>query len=175
MSSNHPQHGPLSESTSSASILSMPDNPTLDAIDQLISASANTLITLWTMQQPGAVQQLHDKGRLTVDPEISLVTHCKPGKRAAYVWMQEQMKKRLFEYSGELPIWALFSHPPRTTRAGDQLLRVDCSVSWTGSKGTPALGHRQAIHRILSPAMMTNDNRRRLNRIAETVGKKCST
>jgi hypothetical protein len=32
-------------------IMSMPDVPTLDEIDQLIRAPADTPITLWTMQQ----------------------------------------------------------------------------------------------------------------------------
>jgi hypothetical protein len=106
-------------------ILSMPDNPTLDAIDQLIRAPANTLITLWTMQQPEAVQQLRDTGRLTVDPEFSFVKYAKAGKRGAYAWMQGQMQKRLIGYGGELPIWALLSRPTDITRVGDQLLRIE--------------------------------------------------
>lgn len=111
--------------TSFAAVLSMPDNPTLDDIDQLIKAPAATLITLWTMQQPGAVQQLRDTGRLMVDPEFSFVEYGKPGKRGAYTWMQDQMQKRLIGYGGELPVWALLSRPTKITREGDLLLRLE--------------------------------------------------
>jgi len=124
MCSEHPQNAPVSECASSASVLSMPDNPTVDDIGRLIGAPATALITLWTMQQPEAIQRLRNSGRLTVDPEFSFVKYGEPGKRGAYAWMQEQMQKRLIVYNGELPVWALLSRPTETSRAGDQLVRV---------------------------------------------------
>jgi hypothetical protein len=105
--------------------ISIPDNPTLVHIDELNNAPATTLVTLWTMQQPGAVQQLCDRGWYSPDPEFSLIKYGKSGKRGAYEWMQEQMRQRLIGYNGELPIWMLLSRPTQISRAGDQLLRVE--------------------------------------------------
>jgi Domain of unknown function (DUF3841) len=103
----------------------LPNNPTREDVCRLINAPASEPITLWTMQQPGADQQLRESGQFAAEPKYSFDVHGKPGKRFAYSWMQEQMRRRLAEYSGQLPIWALLSRPSRCTRPGDILLRVE--------------------------------------------------
>jgi hypothetical protein len=72
-----------------------------------------TLINLWTLQQPGAVEQLQKAGRLAGDPAFAFsIMYDRLGKSTAYFWMNEQMQRRSIPTGNyAVPIWA-FLLPP---------------------------------------------------------------
>ncbi len=109
--------------------LAFEEKVSLDELQRLISCPEDTPVTLWSMQQPGAIECLKTDGRLTGNPDFAFAPdktgRTPAGKKGAYTWMQEQMAKRLPSYNQELPIWALLSRPNDTTRPNDQLLRIE--------------------------------------------------
>ena len=103
-----------------------PANVTLKYLRDLMSMARDARVTLWTLQQPGAVKHLTMKGYLTGRRKFAFApAYNHPGKERAYAWLQSQMQVRLDCYCGELPIWALPSKPTQTNRDDDILLRVE--------------------------------------------------
>jgi hypothetical protein len=102
-------------------------------VEGFLSSADDAPITLWSMQQPGALEILRKTGRLAGNPVFAFAPDCAgkvpAGKKGAYTWMQQQMAKRVRHYQQELPIWALFSRPEHTNRRNDKLLRIEVPKS----------------------------------------------
>jgi hypothetical protein len=101
-------------------------------IDRLIACPPDIPITLWTLQQPGAVDCLNRDGYLTVDPSFAFPgkeNDRKGGKERAYDWMRGQIRQRKIDgYEDEFPIWAFLSRPESTNRKDDVLLRFEITM-----------------------------------------------
>lgn len=82
-------------------------------------------ITIWTFQQQKAVEEFRSKGELRANTEYSFPEGHSVGKRRAYQWMQEQMKKRLENNNCELPLWvSLDKMQPNQGAPGDVLIKA---------------------------------------------------
>lgn len=101
-------------------------------VKALASKGPDDLIELWTYQQAGAVELLRRRGWIRGDPTFAFCSqYTKLGKRPAYEWLVQQMRRaeqagQLEGYNGDLPIWAWFAPPGDDfeTRSGDQVLRI---------------------------------------------------
>ncbi len=115
------------------SSLTLGQHVSQEDIERFLSCKADQPVTLWSMQQPGAVECLESTGRLLGNPAFAFAPErtgkSQAGKKDAYAWMNQQMKKRLGECEHDLPIWALLSRPEYTTRGGDRLLRIEVPKS----------------------------------------------
>ncbi len=106
---------------------------TVGDLDYLCSSPDETHVVVWSMQQPEAVDRLLTDGILSGDPHFAFAPDVagkiRPGIKAAYAWMQQQMTRRLKGYQQELPVWTLLSRPSHTTRKSDKLLRLEIPKS----------------------------------------------
>jgi hypothetical protein len=102
---------------------------TAEDILGLHAASDDTSVVVWSMQQPGAIDRLMQEGKLSGDPRFAFVDETHNWKRFGYVWMQEQMARRITGYKQELPIWALLVPPSFSDRENDTLLRIEIPKS----------------------------------------------
>ena len=99
--------------------------PSLQEIGDLSDRSPETLVTIWTWQQAGAIEQLNTHGVLRVEENHAFPPACSRGKRLAYDWMRGQMNQRIPEYDDEWPIWAFLVPPDRKKKGsapGDKLI-----------------------------------------------------
>ncbi|MHB1493881.1 MAG: DUF3841 domain-containing protein [Acidithiobacillus sp.] len=79
--------------------------PSLEEIAYLSGCSPETLVTIWTRQQEGAVELLNTEGILVARAEHTFPAGHSVGKRSAYEWMRSQMQKRIPSYDSSWPVW----------------------------------------------------------------------
>jgi hypothetical protein len=94
-------------------------------LEGLLSKTPGEQVTLWSLQQPGAIKTLCNQRHLTGNPEYA---HARGhiGEERAYEWLDEQLSRRLESYDGKLPpVWAFPARPTHTDRQDDLLLRIE--------------------------------------------------
>jgi hypothetical protein len=115
-------------------MLEFSDKLSVSDVGRLFSHPDDGPVTVWSMQQPEAISRLEKDGVLTGSPEHAFAAEIstgepKPGKRVAYAWMQDQLRKRMPDYHDELPIWVVLGRPSFTGKENDRLLRIELPKS----------------------------------------------
>ena len=102
-------------------------SPSPQEICDLSDCSQETLVTIWTRQQAGAIEQLNTRRILRAEEKHIFPQGCSVGKRRAYDWMRDQMRTHIREYDGAWPIWASLT-PPDSEKEdlapGDKVIRA---------------------------------------------------
>lgn len=100
------------------------DPPSLEEIADLSDRSPETLVTIWTRQQEGAVEQLNTEGILTAREEYTFPAGHSIGKKRAFEWMRSQMNKRIPSFDAAWPVWGSLTPPcnKEVLTPGDRLI-----------------------------------------------------
>lgn len=89
----------------------------LSRLRAIAAAPSDSLVRVWTLQHPEAVQEARRSGRLRGNPEFSLDPEDvgddgRPtGYSFALRWLQGKMAERIPSFSGDLPIFAWLKRP----------------------------------------------------------------
>ena len=106
-------------------VFHMPEKPEIEDIRRYLSLSPKDLVSLWTLQQPGAIYTLKEKGELSGNKDFAYSS--KPtnrGKEGAYCWMVKQASARQGNLWTDLPIWCSFHELKDSRYKNDTLLQV---------------------------------------------------
>lgn len=103
----------------------MPEEPLADDIRRWLALDPDAPVSLWTMQQPGAVTELYDIGELRGNSKYAfeaLPTSC--AKKPSYYFAMHQARKRMPHDWSELPIWASFYKIDESRHENDTSLNI---------------------------------------------------
>ena len=108
-----------------SSVFYMPKSPEIEDIQYYLNLGSESYVSLWMLQQPGAVRKLKACGELRGDKAFAYTS--KPvslGKEGAYSWLVEQASKRQPGLWTDLPIWLSFHEQEDSRYENDTSIQV---------------------------------------------------
>lgn len=103
----------------------MPENPSVEDIHCWLALDNDAPVSLWTMQQPGAVVELYNIGELRGNREYAFQSlPMSYAKQQSYYFAMRQARKLMPHDWSELPVWASFHKINESRYQNDTTLKL---------------------------------------------------